>query len=57
MMREPMDKEQLDKLCDLMLSARFEEFYNNFVKSGEFNERDFQFRVQVDRMFSDILDK
>lgn len=52
-----MPQEVLDKLCDLMLSARFEEFYYKFVEDGELNERDEEFRIQVSKVFSNILDK
>lgn len=47
--------ERLNSLCDLMLSARFEEFYKEFVE-GEYSEGDIQFQMAVDKIFNPIME-
>ncbi len=48
--------ERVNALSDLMLSARFEEFYNEFVEGGEYSERDIPFQMAVDKMFNPIME-
>ena len=61
-----MNIEQLDLFCELMLSARFERFYNQFILGGNFHERSETFLIGinglvqpiggVDKVYMEVMD-
>jgi hypothetical protein len=53
---QTINLERLNALCDLMLSAQFEEFYKEFVEGGQYSEKDIAFQTAVAKMFDSIME-